>query len=266
MFRLIDIVLFVILVQFFGGGFFAYLLLREIGDAFCRYRKDGVISSGTIKFKKGSQEIALGDVNNIEGGYERSFILPFTVFIDVDTKNGLQNICLDDEEIVKFVKTDLNQITISTKWDIDKKLISITPAVNGEEPCILYNPVGKYALEPYMPNLLGFLVFTVAVGGLYFKLFGIGIFCTLFAILALICFMPIFYKQVSVMINSRGVVLKNKNGEHFIAFNEISKAEKKIFQNRVITKNGDIVYFPKACYLLPEFVVEMTKGNNLATA
>lgn len=260
MFRLLDIVLFVIAVQLLGGGFFAYLLLREIGDAIRRYQKDGVISANIIKFKKENQEIALSDVNNIEGGYERSFILPFTVFVAVDAINGFKKICLDDDEIAKFVKTNLNQIRISTKWDIDKRLISIMPAVNGEEACVLYDPVGKYALEPYMPNLLGFLMFTIAVGGLYFKLFGISIFCALFAMLAIICFVPVFYKQVSVMINNTGVVLKDKKEEHFIAFNEILKVEKNIFQNKVITKSGNIVYFPKACYLLPEFIVEMTKG------
>ncbi|GMA99467.1 hypothetical protein [Pelosinus sp. IPA-1] len=257
MYWLIEIVLVIIVVQVLQGGFFVYLLLRELRDMFARYRKEGVIKQNKLKYTiEENQEISLNHIELIEGGYDRSLVFPSTVFVDVNTSDCVRKICLDDDEIVKLAKTHLNQINISTKWDFDKKLISITPQINDEMMCITYDPVGKYALTPYLPNVLGFITFAVFGVGLYFHIVASY---ALFAILAIICFIPPFYKQVSVMINSEGIQIKDENGERFIGFKEIYKVEKSIFRMKIITKNSEVVYFPKACYLLPEFIAEMTK-------
>lgn len=270
MYKLLDIVLFVLLIQVSNFGFIGYLCMRELLGAFNRYRKEGIVTSLGFEYVNENKEILYKDIHNIIGGYERSPIFPNTIVIDVDTGDKVQSLCLDDAQIAKLVGTQLNDITISTIWDIDKNLISILPSLSNELH-VLYDPVGKYALAPYMPNLGGFIVFALSVGilaipsnGNYSSVLG---FILPLAIFAAACFIPPFYKQISVIIDSRGILLKDKNEEHFLLYEKIDKVENQLFRNKIVIKDK-IYYFPKACYLLPELVVELkkqsaSKGNQI---
>lgn len=258
MYKILDVVLFVILIQFSHGGLLGYLLVRELLDVFMRYWRQGVITLVGLKYTSGDNEISFNDINNIVGGYDRSILLSNTVVVKIETSNSIEEICIYDKEIAKLAKTHLNQFNISTKWDFDKNLISITPG-KFDEYHVSYDAVGKYSLPPYMPNLLGFILFAVAIGGLFLNLFNISAFFTIFAIFTVVCFIPPYYKQVLVQLNNKGILFKNEGIESFLAFREIAKIEKKIFQTKITMKNRNVIYFPKACYLLPEFIMEMTK-------
>jgi len=54
--------------------------------------------------------------------------------------------------------------------------------------------------------------------------------------------------------------------EHFVKYSDIAKVEKGMFRTKLTTKSGEILYFPQACFLLPELITELSDRRNAKTS
>lgn len=79
------------------------------------------------------------------------------------------------------------------------------------------------------------------------------------------------YEQVKVTLTDESITLvehanpiwlclwsRMEPKKHFVRFSDISMVEKGIFRTKVTTKNGVTLYFPQACFLLPELIMEFS--------
>ncbi|MDR3564428.1 MAG: hypothetical protein P4N41_25735 [Negativicutes bacterium] len=256
---LIDIVLLILFIQIGQIGFLGYLFFCEIFDAVMRYRCAGEITPQGVKRKASSSGILFKEITEIKGGYERSLFLSDTIIVDVSSPEYLIEICFDDKDITKLAKTGLNNWSVSTMWDMDTPLLTITQGSSSETISISYNEIGRYALSPYLLSLLGFPVFALAIFGLFLGLYGALVFLGMIALFAAVCFVPAFYHKVLVRLDGKGVLIKDDISERFLPFSEVATVDKGFFRIRVTTKNGEVFCFPKACYLLAELIKEFTK-------
>jgi len=87
------------------------------------------------------------------------------------------------------------------------------------------------------------------------------------------------YEQVKVTLTNEGVTFIEKANpvwlclwskmdpkEHFVKYSDIANVEKGIFRTKVTIKNGEIIYFPQACFLLPELITEFSDLGNANVA
>lgn len=45
----------------------------------------------------------------------------------------------------------------------------------------------------------------------------------------------------------------------FLSFDEITLVDKGLYRIKITTKSGEVLYFPKACYMLVELINELGK-------
>jgi hypothetical protein len=182
--------------------------------------------------------------------------------VEVSSPAGLIEICLTDEELSKLAKTRLNDWSISTMWDMDTKLVMVTPGLPGKGISIFYKEVGRYAPSPYLISRLGVPIFGITILGLFLNLFDAIGFMVIMAVFAVMCFGPVFYQRVLVTLDDRGILLRGGDSERFLPFTEVVKVDKGLFRVKVTAKSGEIFYFPKACYLLADFIKTFTKKGD----
>ncbi|WP_346353372.1 hypothetical protein [Azotosporobacter soli] len=258
MYRFLDVIMFVILVQISHIGFLWYILLRELWDALRRCRVEATVEEIGIKKESDESIIDFSQVEKIEGGFDRSILIAQTILVKIRTENRTEEICLEDKEIVKLAKKGMNRIIVCSKWDMDRKLISMNKNSDSVNISVTYTPAGQYAMAPFMMSLWGFLVFVIAIGVMYIDLFNLWGFYSVFILFALACIGLPYYKMSSVFIEAENIIIRKKDGQvKVLSLGEIEKVEKCFFYNKVTMKNKETVCFSKAFYLLPEFIMEM---------
>ncbi|MDR3563362.1 MAG: hypothetical protein P4N59_18275 [Negativicutes bacterium] len=147
------------------------------------------------------------------------------------------------------------------QWHVTNWIIKIAPGQPGEELRVNYAPRGAYARG-------NFALFLAAVpAGLLLMLLAALTLVMQYSFLKVMLFLVVVFVawfgvpgiwQVEVSVTADGVTLQNKKGrEHFLAFADIAKIERGFFRTKVTAKDGAVLHFPRACYLLPDLIEEL---------
>ena len=180
-----------------------------------------------------------------------------------DERDGVY---IDATDIVRYLtRSPLNQ------WYISRLHVTMSRGMNGEGLQISYGPLGKYA---WSENIFyGVCLF------LFLELLVLGLWKVLLCLIGLVVLLLVVlhvYEQVKVTLTNESITLvervnpiwlclwsKMDPKEHCIKYGEIAKVEKGIFRTKVTTKQGEIIYFPQACFLLPELITALSYPGNV---
>lgn len=65
------------------------------------------------------------------------------------------------------------------------------------------------------------------------------------------------YKKMSVTLTENDITVNDEHSaERILPLADVAKVERGFFRTRVTAKNGVVLHFPRACYLLPEMIEE----------
>jgi hypothetical protein len=172
---------------------------------------------------------------------------------------------IDTTDVLKrLTRSPLNQ------WCIFRLNVTMSKGINGEGLNISYMPMGKYAWSETIFYQFCFFLFL--------ELLALGFWKLLLGVIGLVALLVVvlhIYEQVKVTLTNEGIILVEKANpvwlclwskmdpkERFLQYNDIVKVEKGRFRTNVTTKSGEIIYFPQACFLLPELITELSNPGN----
>ncbi|WP_371363627.1 hypothetical protein SRRS_45070 [Sporomusa rhizae] len=183
-----------------------------------------------------------------------------------DERDGVY---IDVADVVRrLTRSPLNQ------WCISRLNVTMSQGMSGKGLNISYRPLGKYSWwENTFFRFCLFFFLELLIMGFWKPLLG------LIGLVALLIIVLHIYEQVKVTLTNEGVTLvervnpiwlclwsKMDPKEHFVKYSDIAKVEKGIFRTKLTTKNGEIIYFPQACFLLPELITEFSDLGNANVA
>lgn len=224
----------------------------------CKYNKiKGEITSTQIQRADGSQRISLDSITSAKG----KFILG-NLNLDVKlTVSGLGIIgeyCICGNKLIPLINTKLNN------WLIGRADFTIQPSTANEQVLVQYVPIGRYALGRRSEDILCYYLFMVSIlttGLFYPVLFG-----PVFGLCIFICLAVNFlhhYSKVRVGIKAKEISVSDDNGYAVsMVLSDVIKGEKGLFQYKIIGGNDQVIYAPRACYLLPELIEELAGLKN----
>lgn len=139
------------------------------------------------------------------------------------------------------------------RWSIVNNKAHIRPGLEEDAFLAKYSPTGKYAGSRFIQSTVAVslcsaivILFFIGEPGLIFIP---GVICLLLSLGI------DEYKEVEVTIEGRNVRLRDENlVDHNIEFNEVDRVEIGLLRTKITAKDGRVVFFPQALFLLPEFV------------
>ncbi|MDR3563375.1 MAG: hypothetical protein P4N59_18340 [Negativicutes bacterium] len=169
----------------------------------------------------------------------------------IETADGEAKTRLPVSELVTLSNGRLNE------WRITENSLVIVPEASEKPFRSVYAPIGKYAVNPSVMSwlfALGYLLFIfrdVILQGIEYSI-------AYFILLLVAQFFFRRYKPFTVTLDDTGLTLQDEKGrQQSLAFAEVAQVEKGIFRTTVTAKDGEVLHFPRGCYLLPELIEEL---------
>lgn len=222
-----------------------------------------VTNNGLVQ---GDSDVDFADISKItlalDYSYKCSRLWGYVCHPNDEFEDERDGVYIDAADVVKrLTRSPLNQ------WCITRFNLTMSQGMIGEGLKISYERLGKYAWSEKFFYRVCFLLFLELLAtGFYWK-YVLG----LIALVALLIAVLHIYEQVKVTLTNEGITLvervnpawlclwsKMDPKEHFVKYSDIVKVEKGIFRTKVTTKNGEIISFPQACFLLPELIAEFS--------
>lgn len=201
-------------------------------------------------------------IHKLDHSYKYSKLWCFIYHPNDEFEAERDEVYIDASDIIKrLTRSPFNQ------WYVSRLNLIMTQGISGAGLNISYERLGKYAWSESVFYQFCFLLFLeLMVMGIYWKYLFI-----LIGLVALLIVVLHIYDQVKVTLTDESITLvehanplwlclwsKMEPKEHFVKFSDITEVEKGVFRTKVTTKNGDILYFPQACFLLPELIMEFS--------
>lgn len=239
-------------------GLVGWFLMISLMDLLWRYKLEGSFTLTELKQLHGQKKVPITDVIRITGRCWRNAFIPDNVILDVYTSVGCLIIAVDECEVVKLIRVGLGNWAIRTRFLSNKNRFVISRCAPDMPKHIEYDAVGRYA---FSPDAVLFLILFFVLGssvaysfGLISVWFLLGLLFTPYLFL-----LPTFFAKVKVVLNENGIMMKDADGMQFLPFEEIASVEKGLHRIRITTKSGELLYFPRACYMLAELIKEFSK-------
>jgi hypothetical protein len=225
-------------------------------DFLWRYKLTGSITLTELKNRRKS--VAITDVTKIQGRFWRNPFIPDNLALEVYTANHCMVITVNEREVFKLIRTRFCNWTIGTAIRDNKYLLAIRPCNPRIPKLITYDAVGRYAFS--LDVLINLLLFFVLGASVVYS-FGLINVWLLTGLLftPYLFFIPSYIAKIQVTLDENGIMMKDAEETRFLPFNEIALVEKRLHHIRVTTKSGELVYFPRACYMLAELIKEFSK-------
>ncbi|MDT8900843.1 hypothetical protein [Anaeroselena agilis] len=231
----------------------AFCLIHNIKS---HERIKGTVTDREIKKVYENQGVPLEAITSINGKilYANLFY-PDTKVAVSDGSDEIE-LCIHGKSLVPLVKTRLNQ------WSITEGSFLIIPSV-ADNAFIEYPLIGRYfwplgykSIDWYIVSIA--LVAETAVFEDMYHLLLIPL-LVLFAVKSLICTGLRHFRKVKILLTENKIKIFNSQGlENSLELSDVTKIEKGIFRVKVIGRNGQVIYLPRGCYLLPELIMELS--------
>jgi hypothetical protein len=239
-------------------GLIGWFLMTSLVDFFWRYKLDGSITLTELKQRYGQKRVAIADVTRIAGRCWRNALIPRDVILDIYTANSCLVISVDEREVLRLIKAGFGNWTIGTAFLSNKNRFVIKPSSSDVTKHIEYDTVGRYA---FSPDTILFLILFFVLGSsvVYsFRLINVWLLTGLL-FTPYLFFIPSYIAKIQVTIDGKGIIVKDTDGMRVLPFADIKLVEKGFYRVKITTKSGELIYFPRACYMLAELIKEFSK-------
>ncbi len=258
---LIIIILLIVSLWILEIGLLGFFVLASIIDFIWRYKIAGNITMTELQQIHGRERVALTDVTGIAGRFWRNAFIPNDVILDIYTSNHCISIAVNEREVLKLFRMGFSNWIIGTAlfFRSNTNLFITRPNSPDTPKRIIYEEIGKYAISP---DAILFMIIFIVLGSSVVYSFGlINVWFLLGLLLSSYLFLvPSYIAPIEVTLDERGITIKNEDGTKFLPFDEITIVKKGFYRIIVTTRSGERFYFPKACYMLAEFITEFRKS------
>lgn len=212
-----------------------WLLYREYSK---RQVTQGTVTQDGVRFYKSDVIIPFQKIAEITAERNDTAV--------ISTFEGEAEVRLSGRELVKLAEAGF------MRWSIVNNKAHIRPGLEEDAFYATYSPTGKYAGSAFIQSTVAvslcamIILFFIGEPGLVF-------------IPGIICLLLILgiddYKEVEVTIEGHKMRLRDENlVDHNIGFDEVDWVEIGLLRTKITAKDGRVFFFPRALFLLPEFV------------
>lgn len=256
------VIIFVISVWVLQIGLLGTFLIGLVMDLLWRYKLTGNITLTELKNRRKS--VAITDVTKIQGRFWRNPFISDNLALEVHTVDHCMVITVSERDVFQLIRTNLCNWVIGTAVRDNKYLLTIRPCNPGIPKLITYDAVGRYAFS--LDVLINLLLFFVLGASMVYSFGLINVWLLTGLLFTPYLFLiPSYIAKIQVTIDEKGIIIKDTDDMRFLPFAEIKLVEKGFYRIKITTKSGELIYFPRACYMLAEFIKEFSKEEQQQT-